>query len=66
MSDYYSLLTYSLSSVGILALLYKIAKNIKVKSLSKTYFQDKVVLVTGASSGLGKGRLLREIICTSI
>ncbi len=55
MTDTISLLTYSLSSVGFIALIYKLIKNIRLKQLEKTYFKDKVVLITGASSGLGKG-----------
>lgn len=44
-----------LASIGI-ALLYKLYKLIKIRSLAKTYFHDKTVLVTGASQGLGKGK----------
>jgi len=46
----------TLSSVGILAILYKLIRFIRTKQLRKTYFKNKVVLITGASSGLGKGK----------
>jgi len=46
----------TLSSVGILAILYKLLKFIRTKQLKKTYFKNKTVLITGASSGLGKGK----------
>ena len=50
----FSILTYSLSSFGIIAFIYKLSKYIRVKKLSKYYFKDKTILITGASSGLGK------------
>ena len=50
-----SLLTFSLSSFGLIAFIYKLSKYIRVKNATKTYFKDKTVLITGASSGLGKG-----------
>jgi dehydrogenase/reductase SDR family protein 7B len=49
-----NLLTYSLSSFGLFAFLYKFVRFIRAKQLSKTYFRDKTILITGASSGLGK------------
>lgn len=42
-----SLLVYSLSSVGLLAILYKLVKYFQTKSLKKSYFRDKTVLITG-------------------
>lgn len=49
-----NLLTYSISSLGVFTLLYKFIRFIRAKHLAKTYFKDKTVLITGASSGLGK------------
>jgi len=46
-----SMLTYSLSSFGVIALIYKLSKYIRIKNLTKSYFRDKTVLITGASSG---------------
>lgn len=46
-----SMLTYSISSFGIIAFIYKLTKYIRIKNLTKTYFRDKTVLITGASSG---------------
>lgn len=46
---------YSIQSLGLLALLYKLFRYIRVRRLASTYFHDKTVLITGASQGLGKG-----------
>ena len=46
---------YSLTSIGLIYVIYKIFKRFKLNSLTKKYFQNKTVLVTGASGGLGKG-----------
>lgn len=46
---------YSLSSIGLIFVVYKIFRHFKLKNLTKTYFRNKTVLVTGASGGLGKG-----------
>lgn len=54
------LIVYSISSIGILALLYKFIKSLKLRQMARTYFQDKTVLVTGASQGLGKGTISRS------
>jgi len=45
-------LLYATLPVLCLAKLYKMNK---LRRLRKTYFVDKTVLITGASSGLGKG-----------
>jgi hypothetical protein len=50
-----NLVTYSVSSLGLIALVYKFYRFYYLKNLAKRYFQDKTVLITGASSGLGKG-----------
>lgn len=42
------------SALSILTLV-KIIKRIRTKILTKTHFKNKTVLITGASSGLGKG-----------
>ena len=55
------LIAYSISSIGILALLYKFLKGLKLRKMANTYFQDKTVLVTGASQGLGKGTISRSL-----
>ena len=49
-----SLIAYSVSSIGVVAILYKIIDHYRTKALVKTYFKDKTILVTGASFGLGK------------
>ena len=43
-----------MSSIGVIAILYKLVDHYRTKSLVNTYFRDKTVLVTGASLGLGK------------
>lgn len=43
----------TLSTIGIIALVRSIMMMLKRRRLLKTYFQNKVVLITGASSGLG-------------
>ncbi|CAF0803652.1 unnamed protein product [Brachionus calyciflorus] len=45
---------YSLTSIGLIFAVYKIFKRIRTNSLAKSYFQNKTVLITGASGGLGK------------
>ena len=55
------LLKYSISSIGMIALLYKIYRFLYLKKLARYYFKDKVILITGASSGLGKGKLIAKI-----
>lgn len=47
------LLVGTFSALSILAL-FKIIKKIRSNALSKTYFKNKTILITGASSGLGK------------
>ena len=48
------LIGYSLSSLGLLSLVYRAFRYIRAQHISDTYFKDKVVLITGASQGLGR------------
>lgn len=48
------LIGYSLSSLGLLSLVYRAFRCIRAQHISDTYFKDKVVLITGASQGLGR------------
>ena len=51
--EYKQLVAYSLSSIGFITLIHHLFKLLRHKQLLKSYFRNKVVLITGASSGLG-------------
>jgi hypothetical protein len=42
---------------GFMLMFFKIYKKMRLSRLSNTYFADKTVLITGASSGLGKSNI---------
>lgn len=52
--DTNKLIIYSMSSIGIITLLHQLLKIIRRREHIRQFFRNKVVLITGASSGLGK------------
>lgn len=56
--EYKQLVAYSLSSIGFITLINQLFKIIRYKQHLKSYFRNKVILITGASSGLGTSSLV--------